>query len=144
MPSRPDKTPLPTDPIIPAPGGGGDPRKAPFGEPIAFPDPDQRYPQDGLPYPNPDAFRVLSLNPPSAVIGDPDFTIHVLGQGFDVDCQIIWNGSPEPTTFVSATELTAGVNMATVVGPATIPISVRNKDGMDTNALDFEFQDVTP
>jgi len=125
--------------VVPIGGASGDPRRAPYGSPVALPDPDDRYPQEGLPYPNPDAFRLLSLDPPSAVIGSPDFAIRVLGTGFTDKSTIIWNGSPEPTTYVSETELTTGVNMATVSGPFTIPISVRGEDGNDTNSLDFSF-----
>src|SRR5678816_2221276 len=52
-----------------------------------------------------------ALVPSSAKLGDPSFTLHVQGTGFVPGSVILWNGSPEPTTFVSATELTTLVNM---------------------------------
>jgi hypothetical protein len=121
-----------------------DPRDAPDGTPIGYPDPGDRYPTEGLPYPDPDAIRALSLDPPTAVVGAPDFTIRVLGQGFDEGSTILWNGSVEPTTFVSPTEVTTGVNMATVSGPASVPVAVRNSAGRQSNPLPFEFTAAAP
>lgn len=80
---------------------------------------------------------VSSLVPATAQIGGPDFTLHVHGVGFRSGSQILWNGTPEPTTFVSATELTTGVNMATATVPANIPVAVRSLAGQDSNAMTF-------
>ena len=56
---------------------------------------------------------VTALEPDTAVLGTPSFTIHVHGTGFTAASVIVWNGSDELTTVVSATEVTTGVNMAT-------------------------------
>jgi hypothetical protein len=77
------------------------------------------------------------LNPSSATIGDASFTLRVIGTGFDAQSQIIWNGSPEPTTYVSATELTTTVNMATATTPAAIPVSVYSGSSVMSNVLTF-------
>jgi hypothetical protein len=79
-----------------------------------------------------------ALEPATAVLGSPDFTLHVRGSGFAADAVILWNGSPEPTTVVSPTELTTGVNMATAVAAVTIPVTV-TQGGVVSNALDFTF-----
>jgi hypothetical protein len=71
---------------------------------------------------------IESLEPSSAALGSPSFTLHVKGTGFKEDSVILWNGSPEPTTFVSATELTTGVNMETVEVAMEIPVVVKNAD----------------
>jgi hypothetical protein len=97
-----------------------------------------------VPYPDPDnvpegGLQVLALDPGEAVIGSPDFTISVRGAGFDAGTVILWNGAPEPTTFVSVTEVTTGVNMATVSGPFTVAVGVRNAAGVDSNTLPFTF-----
>jgi len=81
-----------------------------------------------------------SLVPPSAKIGDPNFTLHVHGTGFVAGSVILWNGSPEPTTFVSATELTTLVNMATAQVPLAIPVAVEVISGVVTNSLTFDLQ----
>jgi hypothetical protein len=83
---------------------------------------------------------VTSLTPGSATVGDPDFTLHVMGTGFSVLSKIIFNGSEEPTTFVSDTELTTGVDMSTVSGPSIVPVAVLSGEGVLSNAENFVFQ----
>lgn len=67
---------------------------------------------------------ITSLTPNSAEIGDPSFTLHVHGSNFTNTSQIMFNGGEEPTTFVGPTEVTTIVNMDTVSGPVTVPVSV--------------------
>ena len=62
----------------------------------------------------------------------------MLGEGFTPETEIVWNGSPEPTTYVSQTELTTGVNMATAEVAMTIPVAVIN-DAEVSDVLTFEF-----
>jgi hypothetical protein len=81
-----------------------------------------------------------ALVPPSAKLGDANFTLHVQGTGFRADDVIVWNGGAEPTTFVSATELTTGVNMASAAVAMPIPVLVRRLTGLDSNALTFDLQ----
>lgn len=85
-----------------------------------------------------------SLLPPSAAIGDPSFMLRVVGSGFDATSVIVFAGEDEPTTFVSAEELTTGVDMSVWLGPdPAIPVLVRTtlEDGTEeeTNALEFAF-----
>lgn len=83
---------------------------------------------------------LTALLPTSAKIGDPSFTVHVTGTGFRAGCEILWNGSPEPTTLVSPTELTTEVNMATAEVPMPIPVVVRTLGGLVSNTLTFTLQ----
>jgi hypothetical protein len=83
---------------------------------------------------------LTTLTPPSAKLGDPNFTLHVGGTGFRQGDVILWNGGEEATTFVSPTELTTGVNMATASVATPIPIVVRTITGLDSNALTFDLQ----
>jgi len=80
---------------------------------------------------------LTSLTPSTAALGAASFTLHVNGTGFRAGMSILWNGSPEPTTFVSATELTTAVNMATAIVAMPIPVSVRTLAGQDSNVLTF-------
>lgn len=80
---------------------------------------------------------VSSLVPATAKLGDPNFTLHVHGTDFREGAKILWNGSPEPTTFVSATELTTLVNMATAQVAVDIPVAVRSLAGQDSNIVTF-------
>lgn len=77
---------------------------------------------------------LTSIEPSGAVIGSPSFDIHVMGTGFTPASIIMFNGLPEPTTFVSETELTTGINMPLWTAPATVPVGV---DGSET--VDFTF-----
>lgn len=83
---------------------------------------------------------VASLAPDTAVIGDASFTLHVHGGHFTPGCTIVFNGYAEPTTFVSPTELTTGVDMAVWTAPSLpLPVAVRTLDGRTSNDLPFTF-----
>jgi hypothetical protein len=67
------------------------------------------------------------VSPTTAYVGQP-FTLTVSGNGFGPVSQVLWNGSPRATTFVSATQLlatipagdltAAGIANVTVINPA--------------------------
>jgi hypothetical protein len=81
---------------------------------------------------------VTSLVPATVTIGEPSFTVHVHGTGFGPGSVIVWNGFDEPTTVVSPTEVTTGVNMPLWTAPATVPVLVRTGAGA-SNSLPFTF-----
>lgn len=57
------------------------------------------------------------------------FTLDVTaatGTTFTGDTIVNWNGSPRPTTFVSATELTAAITYADIAFPGSVSITVSN------------------
>lgn len=82
---------------------------------------------------------VVSLSPSTVVLGSPSFDVHVIGTGFNPDSVIVFNGHDEPTTFVSATDLSTGVNMPLWQAPAVVPIAVRNPSGTLSNSENFTF-----
>ena len=82
---------------------------------------------------------MTALEPDTAVLGSPSFTLHIVGTGFTPDSVIVWNGSDEVTTYVDATVVTTGVNMETASVAIAVPVSVRNPDGVVSNALNFTF-----
>jgi hypothetical protein len=94
--------------VTPAPGGG-------TSSALAF----------TISAPNP-APLVSSLAPSSATAGGPAFTLTVNGTGFLSSSTIAWNGSNRPTTFISATRLTASIAAADIQAAASIPITVTN------------------
>lgn len=86
------------------------------------------------------ALTVTELVPATANIGDPSFTIRVLGTGFGPDSKIVFNGHEEPTTFVSPNEVTTGVNMDVWTNPSNpLPVKVRTGYGDDSNEMMFQF-----
>jgi xanthine dehydrogenase iron-sulfur cluster and FAD-binding subunit A len=73
---------------------------------------------------SPPAAVVTSIDPATAVVGGPDVTLHVYGEGFTAETVILFNQGEEPTTFVSSTEVTTGLSPATATGAYTVSVSV--------------------
>ena len=83
---------------------------------------------------------VTALEPSSAALGAPSFTLHVRGTDFIEGAVIVFAGHDEPTTWVSPTELTTGVDMGVWTGPdPAVPVLVRRVDGTLSNTLTFAF-----
>jgi hypothetical protein len=81
-----------------------------------------------------------SLTPATVALGAPSFTLHVRGSGFVDGAVIVFAGQDEPTTWVSETELTTGVDMSVWTGPdPAVPVVVRGLDGAVSNTLLFAF-----
>jgi hypothetical protein len=80
-----------------------------------------------------------SLSPDTAVSGDPDFVLSCIGSGFTPKTIIKFGDHDEPTTFVSATEVTTGVKPS-LFAPAVVPVRTHN-GGLYTDPLDFTFLD---
>lgn len=82
---------------------------------------------------------VTALVPDTVAIGAPSLTLHVQGTGFTADSVISFAGHDEPTTLVSPTEVTTGIDMTVWLGPDTVAVTVRNGDGAPTAPLAFTF-----
>lgn len=86
-----------------------------------------------------DAFPGLlltALTPNTKVAGSGAFRLTVTGTGFSGGSVVNWNGIARPTTFGSASQLTAAIPASDVatVGVAKVTIS---DDGTSSNAVDF-------
>jgi hypothetical protein len=82
---------------------------------------------------------LTALVPNTVTIGSPSLTLHVQGTGFTDASVITFAGHDEPTTRVSPTEVTTGIDMAVWLGPDTVPVTVRNGTGAASNAVSFTF-----
>lgn len=66
-----------------------------------------------------------SLTPTFAIAGDSAFTMNVNGSDFiSGDSVVLWDGSPLPTTFVSATQLQASVSATLIGAPGSANVEV--------------------
>ena len=67
---------------------------------------------------------IVSLAPLSTAVGGPAFTLTVTGTDFIPGSTAKWNGAIRPTTFVSATQLTAQISAAdiAVIGNAAVTV----------------------
>ncbi|MDQ3060367.1 MAG: IPT/TIG domain-containing protein [Pseudomonadota bacterium] len=69
---------------------------------------------------------LASLAPSNAVAGGPGFTLSVNGSNFVSGASVRWNGAARPTTFVSATQLTAAIPASDIAAAGTAQVSVFN------------------
>lgn len=90
------------------------------------------------PEPTPEPAVLTALEPATAVLGSPSFTLHVTGTGFTPESILVFAGHDEPTTLVSPTEVTTGINMDVWLGPDALPVEVNGPGGL-SNALTFTF-----
>ena len=81
-----------------------------------------------------EAPTIAALSPATVALGAPSFTLHVTGTGFGADAVIVFNEFDEPTTVVSPTEVTTGVDMAVWLAPAVVPVFVRSNGNLSEPA----------
>jgi hypothetical protein len=83
---------------------------------------------------------VLSgLEPSTAAIGDPSFTLKVSGTGFLQNTSVIvFAGQDEPTQLNEDGTVSTGVNMGVWHGADTVPVCVRN-ESLLSEPLEFTF-----
>ena len=74
--------------------------------------------------------------------GSPTLTLTINGANFAADAQVLWNGAPLATHFVSSTQLTVQVDAALLANGQTVGIAVRNQqpDQRISSAVPFEVQ----
>jgi len=92
------------------------------------------------PNPNPNPRPVLSsLTPSSVPAGSPGVTIVLTGSDFVEDAQILWDGTPRPTQWISATELRLTLAASQLQVEMTVQIAVRHAGpgGGDSDPLAF-------
>ena len=80
---------------------------------------------------------LTSISPSSATAGDPDTTITVSGVGFVSQTTVQWNGSALPTTFNSATQVTAAAAASLLASPGSFNVTAVNPGNLVSNALGF-------
>jgi len=80
---------------------------------------------------------VASVDPPEVPAGSKVQKITVSGSGFVNGSSVHLNDAAQVTTFVSATQLTAQLEDALLVAPATLKLKVVNDDGSESPAIDF-------
>jgi hypothetical protein len=90
--------------------------------------------------------QITGINPSSALMGGPDLSLTVSGQGFNANCAVQWNGSPLTTAYDPGTPgiLTALILAADIAEAGTALITVRD-NGTDatSNALTFTVREPT-
>ena len=86
---------------------------------------------------------LTSLEPNTAVIGDPSFTLYISGENFHAASVIMFAGQDENTTLGADGRLSTGVNMDYWHSPDTVQVTVNNGDKV-SEPLDFTFTEAVP
>ncbi|MBL8204134.1 MAG: putative Ig domain-containing protein, partial [Blastocatellia bacterium] len=83
---------------------------------------------------------LLSLNPTSAVVGSPGFSLIVNGTNFVNGSVVRWNGTDRTTTFISNSQLSARITAADVAATGTSQITVFSPEpgGGSSNSESFK------
>jgi hypothetical protein len=83
---------------------------------------------------------ITSIEPTTAAIGDPSFTLVVTGTNFHTESVIVFAGQNENTTLNADGTLSTGVNMTYWHGADAIPVYVSNgPHGAVSEPVDFTF-----
>ncbi len=70
--------------------------------------------------------QVSAISPSLVRAGSADFTLTVIGNGFNADSVVRLNGQTQHTAFVSSTQLTAEVSAAAIADYGWTPVTVSN------------------
>lgn len=90
--------------------------------------------------PLPGVPTISSLSPAGTFAGSAAFTLTVNGTNYVANSSVLWNGTPRPTTFVSATQLKADIAAGDIANAGDVNISVANPiSGGTINSTNFIF-----
>ncbi|HKZ76815.1 MAG TPA: IPT/TIG domain-containing protein, partial [Pyrinomonadaceae bacterium] len=89
---------------------------------------------------------ITNLTPMTAVIGDPGFTLTVIGSGFVNGAVVKWNGVNKTTSFVNSSKLTATIAAADIstVGPRAVTVLNPAPTNLTSNAVNFNVTNPPP
>ncbi|HWX30249.1 MAG TPA: IPT/TIG domain-containing protein [Steroidobacteraceae bacterium] len=73
-----------------------------------------------------DPVTLTGISPSAVLAGGAGFTLTLTGTNFSKNSIVIFNQSPQPTTFVSSTQLTATIDAATLVTPEQGSVTVES------------------
>jgi len=90
------------------------------------------------------SFILSSLSPASVAVGDPSFTLTVVGADFVEGAVVRWDGSDRPTTFVDASHLAAEIGAGDLTLGKTVRVTVRHPGGGLSNDLVFAVENPVP
>lgn len=76
------------------------------------------------PPPGGEISTLSSINPNTTQEGSVAFTLTVMGTNFTSESHVLWNGRTKTTSYVSATELHAQIDVTDIAHASTIPVSV--------------------
>ncbi len=85
----------------------------------------------------PAVLAITALNPAMTLAGSGAFTLTVSGSNFINGSTVNWKGSARTTTFAADSILQASILASDVAAADSPPVTVKNPDGSESNALRF-------
>src|SRR5581483_4969442 len=79
---------------------------------------------------------LYTLIPAATTAGTQSVTLTVSGRNLHTNAVILWNGTPQPTKFISGSQLTANISSAHISAAGTAAVSV-SSNGIQSNVLTF-------
>jgi len=70
--------------------------------------------------------NIAELAPDNVNAGSPAFTLTINGTSFNTDATVKWNGTSQPTTYVTGKQLTAAIAATNVATAGTASVTVMN------------------
>ena len=83
--------------------------------------------------------EIIAINPDSKIANSGAFNLIIDGKGFTQATKVYWDGVIKPTTFLSSTQLAAGILATDIQLPRILPITVKS-GSFESNAIDFEIE----
>jgi IPT/TIG domain len=77
---------------------------------------------------------ISSFSPNVVTLGSGTVTLQIIGNGFVSGSTVTWNGTKLPTTYSSATQLSASVSAALTSTAGSITIAIVNPDGQSSKS----------
>ncbi len=82
---------------------------------------------------------ITGLAPATALAGSGTVNVAVTGSGFAADAQVLWNGTPLPTQFVSPTQLNVQVGAELLAQGGVAGVAVRSQTPEERISLPAQF-----
>jgi hypothetical protein len=97
-----------------------------------------------LPDPPPDYPVITRLSPTSVAVGAAPLTLYAVGANFVDPAVLVFNGGDEISTTWPEGMVSTGLQPDTATAPVTVPVHVRNPDGLVSNTVMFTFTPAIP
>lgn len=80
---------------------------------------------------------ITTISPNSVAAGGAGFTLTINGANFAATSTVNFGGAAPATTFVNSTQLTAAISSAAIASAGTAAVTVTNRGGQSSNAINF-------
>ena len=92
----------------------------------------------------PNSPQITSINPSTVTVGSGAFVLRVIGQNFASSAVVNLNGSPRPTTYIDARNLSAQIPATDITSPRTINVTVTNPNLHLSNSVPLTVTSTPP